>query len=181
MPTTPWQVDLAHSSLSFTVRHMMVSKVRGHFRRFRAQLDLDLDAALLAASRVEASVEVASIDTGAPDRDTHLRSADFFDVETFPELTFRSTRVTPHGKERFTLTGELSMHGVTREVTLEGQVGGRGKDPWGNERAGFSATTHLNRKDFGLQWNQALETGGVLVSERVDVELDIQAFRPASR
>jgi polyisoprenoid-binding protein YceI len=126
-------------------------------------------------------VEAASIDTGSQDRDKHLRSADFLDVETFPELTFRSTRVQPHGKDRFTLVGSLALHGVTRELTLEGEVGGRGKDPWGNERAGFAARTHLHRKDFGLQWNQALETGGVLVADRVDVEVEIEAFRPAAQ
>jgi polyisoprenoid-binding protein YceI len=129
---------------------------------------------------VEATIDVSSIDTGTAQRDDHLRSADFFDVEHFPEIRFLSTRIERVSGDRYRLTGELTIHGVTRSIALEAEYGGRGKDPWGNERVGFTARGALDRKDFGLVWNQALETGGVLVSDRVELELEVQAVRAAA-
>jgi polyisoprenoid-binding protein YceI len=130
---------------------------------------------------VEATIDVSSIDTGTAQRDDHLRSADFFDVERFPEIRFLSTRIEKVSGDRYRLTGELTIHGVTRSIALETEYGGRGKDPWGNERVGFTAKGAIDRKDFGLVWNQALETGGVLVSDRVELELEVQAVRAAAQ
>ena len=178
MATENWQVDLAHSSIGFSVRHMVISKVRGRFTRWSAKLTLDPKG--LDRTTVEVDIEAASIETGVSDRDNHLRSADFLDAEHSPKLTYRSRRVEMLSPERLRVVGDLAIRGVTREVVLEVEYGGRGKDPWGNERAGFTATTSLNRKDFGLTWNQALETGGVLVADRVDIEIELQAIRPAA-
>ncbi|HTT70130.1 MAG TPA: YceI family protein [Anaeromyxobacteraceae bacterium] len=178
MATENWQVDLAHSSIGFSVRHMVISKVRGRFTRWSAKLTLDPKG--LDRTTVEVDIEAASIETGVSDRDNHLRSADFLDAERSPKLTYRSRRVEMLSPERLRVVGDLAIRGVTREVVLEVEYGGRGKDPWGNERAGFTATTSLNRKDFGLTWNQALETGGVLVADRVDIEIELQAIRPAA-
>jgi polyisoprenoid-binding protein YceI len=172
-----WQVDAAHSAVGFSVRHMVISKVRGRFARFAAKLTLD--PADLTRTSVEVEIEAASIETGVSDRDNHLRSADFLDAANSPKLTYRSRQVEALSPERLRLKGDLTIRGVTREVTLDVDYGGRGKDPWGNERVGFTATTSVNRKDFGLTWNQALETGGVLVADRVDIEIELQAIRQA--
>jgi polyisoprenoid-binding protein YceI len=172
-----WQVDGAHSAVNLTVRHMVISKVRGHFSRWNAKLALD--TADLARSSVEVDIESASIETGVADRDAHLRSADFLDAQKYPTITYRSRRVEVVSKDRVRVVGDLTIRGVTREVPLDVEVGGQGKDPWGNVRAGFSATASLNRKDFGLTWNQALETGGVLVADRVDIEIELQAIQQA--
>jgi len=179
MTRQSWQVDGAHSTVNFTVRHMVISKVHGHFAKWTAKLALDV--ANLAGSSVEVEIEAASIDTGVAERDAHLRSADFLDVEKHPKLTYRSTKVEVVSKDRLRVVGNLTIHGVTREVPLEVEVGGQGKDPWGNVRAGFSATASLNRKDFGLAWNKALETGGVLVADRVDMEIEIQVVEAAAK
>ncbi|WP_242352977.1 YceI family protein [Anaeromyxobacter sp. SG64] len=173
-----WRVDGAHSGIHFTVRHMVISKVRGKFTRWNARLALD--PADLSRSTVEAEIEAASIDTGVADRDTHLRSGDFLDAQKHPALKYRSRRVEVLSPERLRVTGDLTIRDTTREVVLDVEYGGRGKDPWGNERSGFTATTSLNRKDFGLTWNQALETGGVLVADRVDVEIELQAVKQAA-
>jgi polyisoprenoid-binding protein YceI len=173
-----WQVDGTHSGVSFTVRHMVISKVRGRFARWNAKLQLD--TADLARSSVAVDIEAASIDTGVADRDAHLKSADFFDVQKHPALTYRSRRVEVVSPDRLRVVGDLTIRDATREVVLDVEYGGRGKDPWGNERAGFTATATLNRKDFGLTWNQALETGGVLVADRVDLELELQAVKQAA-
>jgi polyisoprenoid-binding protein YceI len=170
-----WNVDSTHSSVGFTVRHMVFTKVRGQFHTWSAELAVD--EADLANSRVRVEIDVASIDTAEEKRDAHLRSADFFDAEQFPKMTFVSKRVSGKG-ERFQVLGDLTLHGVTREVTLEVTREGTGKDPWGNERVGFSASTQLNRTDYGLKWNQALETGGVLVGEKVDIAIEISAIKP---
>lgn len=170
---TNWNFDPTHSAISFTVRHMVFAKVRGRFASWSGNLKLDPND--LSQSQVSVEIDAASIDTGVADRDTHLRSPDFFDVESFPKLSFRSTRVEALGGARYRIHGELTIRDVTREVALETEYAGTGKDPWGNERAAFSASTSVNRKDFGLTWNQALETGGVLVGEKVDIELDVQA------
>jgi polyisoprenoid-binding protein YceI len=177
--TNSWNLDTVHSGINFSVRHMVVSKVRGRFTTFNGKVELDESD--LARSIVEATIDASSIDTGTAQRDDHLRSADFFDVEHFPEIRFRSTRIEKLGKDdRYQLTGELTIRGVTREIALDAEYGGRGKDPWGNERVGFTARGTLDRKDFGLKWNQALETGGVLVSDRVEIELEVQAVRAAA-
>jgi polyisoprenoid-binding protein YceI len=157
---------------------MVVSKVRGRFAKFNGSVALDEGD--LTRSVVDATIDASSIDTGTAQRDDHLRSADFFDVERFPQLRFRSTRIEKLGGDRYRLTGDLTIRDVTRPITLEAEYGGRGKDLWGNERVGFTATGSLQRSDFGLKWNQALETGGVLVSDRVEVELEVQAVRAAA-
>jgi polyisoprenoid-binding protein YceI len=172
-----WQVDGDHSAVNLTVRHMVISKVRGHFARWNATLALD--TADLAKSSVEVDIEAASIETGVADRDAHLRSPDFLDAQKFPTLRYRSRRVDVVSTDRVRVIGDLTIRDVTREVPLDVEVGGQGKDPWGNVRAGFSATATINRKDFGLTWNQALETGGVLVADRVDIEIELQAIQQA--
>jgi polyisoprenoid-binding protein YceI len=166
-------IDNAHSDISFSVRHMVFAKVRGHFTKWSAQMVFDPADASKAS--VEVSIDAASIDTREPQRDAHLRSPDFLDVEKFPTITFKSKRVELAGENRYRVVGDLTIHGTTREVTLDVEQTGRGKDPWGNERVGFAARTSINRVDYGLKWNQALETGGVLVGEKVDIEIDVEA------
>lgn len=178
MANENWQVDGAHSAVNLAVRHMVISRVRGRFTRWNATLQLD--TADLARSAVEVDIEAASIDTGVADRDNHLRSPDFLDAQKYPSLSYRSRRVEVLSPERLRVVGDLTIRDLTREVSLEVEYGGRGKDPWGNERVGFTATASLNRKDFGLAWNQVLETGGVLVADRVDVEIELQAIRQAA-
>lgn len=168
-----WEIDTVHSSVAFTVRHMVIAKVHGQFTRWNGTLELDtLD---LSMSRVEVKIETASVDTRDPQRDGHLRSHDFFDAERFPYIEFRSTRIAEAGAKKYKVHGELSIHGVKREVVLETTFGGQGRDPWGGQRVGFEATTKIERKEFGLQWNTALEAGGMLVGETVDVALQIEA------
>lgn len=178
MATQNWQIDGTHSSVGLTVRHMVISKVRGRFAKWNAKLQLD--TADLGRSAVEVDIEAASIDTGVADRDNHLRSPDFLDAQKFPILRYRSRRVEVLSPERLRVVGDLTIRDVTREVPLEVEYGGQGKDPWGNQRVGFTATASLNRKDFGLAWNQVLETGGVLVADRVDVEIELQAIQQAA-
>jgi len=175
MTTNNWNIDAAHAGISFSIRHMVVSKVRGRFAKYAGAVHIDDGD--LTRSRVEATIEASSIDTGTPQRDAHLRSPDFFDVEKFPELRFRSTRIEKIEDARYLVVGELTIRDVTREVSLDAEYGGRVKDPWGNERIGFVAKAALDRKDFGLGWNQLLETGGVLVGDRVDIELEVQAVK----
>jgi polyisoprenoid-binding protein YceI len=176
--TTTWTIDATHSTIGFSIRHMVFSKVRGRFLNYTGAIRLDDD---LAKSWVEVAIDAASIDTGTAQRDNHLRSADFFDVENFPELRFRSTSVEDVGGGRLRMIGELTIRDTTREVALDVEPAGRGMDPWGNERIGFVAKTSIDRKDFGLAWNQLLEAGGVLVGDRVDIELDVQAVNAAAR
>jgi polyisoprenoid-binding protein YceI len=177
--TTTWNIDAAHSTIGFSIRHMVFSKVRGRFLKYTGAIQLDDGD--LANSWVEVAIDAASIDTGTVQRDNHLRSADFFDAERFPELRFRSTRVQDVGGGRLRVIGELTIRDATREVALDAEPAGRGIDPWGNERIGFVAKTSIDRKDFGLAWNQLLEAGGVLVGDRVDLELDVQAVNAAAR
>ncbi len=172
--TNRWDIDVAHSAIHFHVRHMVISKVHGRFARWSGALQLDLED--LARSSVEVEIDTASIDTQVADRDTHLRSPDFLDVARYPKMTFRSKRIEKAG-EGWRVTGDLTLHGVTREVTLDAEFAGVGKDPWGNERAGFSAKAAIDRKAFGLAWNAALETGGVLVGEKVKIELEIELVK----
>lgn len=175
---TPWQIDPAHSSVEFAVRHLVISTVRGRFGTVSGTLS-GLDGAD-AQPTLEVNIDAASIDTGNAQRDEHLRSADFFDVATFPTLTFRSRRVEGSTEGDFTVVGDLTMHGVTREVALHAERQGETVDPWGNERVGFSATAKVKRSDFGLTWNQVLETGGVMVGEDVKIILDVALVRPTA-
>ncbi len=168
-----YAIDASHSNVDFTVRHLMISKVRGRFAAVAGTIELAPGSDL--PKQVDVRIDADSIDTREAQRDAHLRSADFFDVEKYPELNFISTRVegTP---DEFKLYGNLTIHGVTREVALVGEFGGRITDPWGGERVSFSAMTKINRKDFGLTWNQALETGGVVVSDEVNINLEVEAL-----
>lgn len=172
MATTTWNIDPSHSSIGFSVRHLVIAKVHGRFGTFSGTITLDDD---LARSRVDVKIDAASLDTREEKRDGHLRSADFFDVEKFPHLTFVGKSVEVAGGKAKSLTGDLTIHGVTRAVTLAVDDLGRAKDPWGNERVAFEAKGSIDRKDFGLKWNQALETGGVLVGEKVDLSIEVQA------
>lgn len=166
-----YTLDPSHSTVEFVVRHMMIAKVRGRFAAFQGSIELAPGSDL--PKSVSASIETASIDTREAQRDTHLRSADFFEAETYPAITFESSRVegTP---DDFKIHGRLTIHGVTREVALSGNFEGRGGDPWGGQRVGYTAHTTINRKDFGLTWNAALETGGMLVSDEVRIELNVE-------
>ena len=178
MNTERWEIDSSHSGIHFSVRHLVIAKVRGQFSRWTGAVvvpDNDFDRASL-----EVVIDAASIDTGVTDRDAHLRSGDFFDVERFPEITFKSTDVTRTAIDRLRVTGELTIKGVTRDVVLDVEQLGTAKDPWGNERAAFSATTAIDRREFGLTWNQVLETGGVMVGDRIDIAIDIEAVRQAA-
>lgn len=172
---TTWTIDPVHSSVEFSVRHLMITTVKGRFTD--VQGTVTLDEANPAAAAAEIRIQAASIDTREAQRDAHLKSADFFDVETFPLLTFRSTAVDGIRKDGFTLVGDLTIHGVTREVALDVSSEGRAKDPWGGERAGYVATTKIKRSDFGLTWNQLLETGGLAVSDEVKISLDVQVVK----
>ncbi len=174
--TNTWDIDVGHSAIHFWVRHMVISKVHGRFARWSGAVQLDEQD--LSRSSVSVRVDAASIDTQVADRDAHLRSADFLDVARFPDLTFASTRVERSGSA-LRITGDLTLHGVTREVVLEAEFAGTGKDPWGNERAGFSARTSLDRREFGLAWNAALETGGLLVGEKVEISIELEAVKQA--
>jgi polyisoprenoid-binding protein YceI len=179
MSSTRWDVDTSHSDVSFTVRHMVVTKARGRFTKWNGVIDFD--EADPTRSKVDVRIDAASIDTGHADRDAHLRSADFFDVENHPHLTFKSTGIERVEGDRYRIAGDLTLRGVTRPVVLDAEMGGLAVDPWGSRRAGFSARTQVNRKDFGLTWNQALETGGVLVGEKVDIALEVEAVRPLAK
>ena len=173
-----WQLDPAHSSVEFSVKHMMMTTVRGRFKTVQATLTGDRDHPDAAA--IEVVIDVASIDTGVADRDAHLKSKDFLDVANFPELTFKSTRVERLGEDKLRVTGDLTIRGVTREVPLDVEYAGRTRDPWGNERAGYSAKTSIDRKDFGLTWNQLLEAGGLVVGDRVAIEIEVEAVKQAA-
>jgi polyisoprenoid-binding protein YceI len=173
--TTTWSIDPAHSHVEFAVRHLMISTVKGRFGVVTGTVKTD--EADPAKGEVEVSIDAASIDTREAQRDAHLKSADFFDVERFPTITFRGSRISDVSGDRFKLTGDLTIHGVTRPVTLDVTSEGRGKDPWGGERAGFSATTKIKRSEFGLTWNQVLETGGIAVGDEIKISLDIEAVK----
>lgn len=167
---TKWVLDPAHSELMFKVKHMMIANVKGEFRTFQAEIDGED----IFNSKVTATIDAASIFTNENDRDNHLKSADFFDVENNKELTFESTAVEKEDDENFKLKGMLTIKGITKEVTLNVEFGGINKDPWGNEKAGFSMEGKISRKDWGLTWNAALETGGVLVSDEVKISAEVQ-------
>ncbi|WP_374033700.1 YceI family protein [Bdellovibrio bacteriovorus] len=172
MTTTKWNIDPMHSSANFTIKHMMIAKVHGGFEKLSGSLSLD--SADVTKSSIEAVIDASSINTREAQRDTHLKSADFFDVEKYPTLNFKSTKVEKDGDD-LKVTGNLTIHGVTKEVVLavEGPTAEM-KDPYGNIKIGISATTKIKRKDFGLTWNAALEAGGVLVGDDVSISLDVQ-------
>lgn len=171
LPTGTWTIDGSHTEVGFVARHLMVSKVRGSFREISGTVEVAED---ITQSSVEVAAQIASVETGSADRDAHLKSADFFDAEQFPAMTFRSTSF-----DGDTLTGDLTIKDVTKPVTFDVEFGGVGQDPWGNTKAGFEATTTVNRKDWGLTWNAALETGGVLVSEKATLEFEISLIKAA--
>jgi polyisoprenoid-binding protein YceI len=179
MSATVYDIDPAHSSAHFSVRHMMITNVRGEFTKVSGTVTFDPDNP--GASQVEATIDVASLHTREEQRDAHLRSADFFDVAKFPEIKFVSKSVERLGDGEHSVKGDLTIHGVTKEVTF--RVDGPTpeiKDPWGNTKAGATATAKINRKDFGLVWNVALETGGVLVGEQVSISLEVELARRAA-
>ncbi len=173
---TPWTIDADHSNMGFSVSHLMVSHVKGNFNKYTGVVDLnDKD---ITKSNVNVSIDAASINTNVQKRDEHLRSADFFDVAKYPTLTFVSKKWARAAKGALKVTGDLTIHGVTREVVLNvAPFSKESKDPWGNFRRGTSATTTINRKDYGLVWNQALETGGVAVGEDVNISLEVEMVK----
>jgi polyisoprenoid-binding protein YceI len=174
--TTTWKLDPAHSHAEFKVKHMMISNVKGSFSALSGHLTEHATDATL--SSIDASIDVSTVNTGDAQRDGHLKSADFFDVEKFPTMTFKSTQVKPNGGGGYNVTGDLTIHGQARQQTFVVDApSGPAKDPWGNTRIGLSATTKINRKDFGLGWNAALETGGILVGEDVSITLEVQFIK----
>jgi polyisoprenoid-binding protein YceI len=174
VPTGTWTADAAHSKVGFAVKHMGIATVRGEFREFEGTLDVGDD---LASSVVRGTIKAASVDTNEPQRDAHLRSPDFFDAETFPELTFESTRIEALDEETFRITGDLTLHGVTNEVVLHAELQGTDVDPWGNERIGLEITGKLSRGDYGMKFNQALGSGNMLVADKVTLALDVSAVK----
>lgn len=175
-----WVIDASHSLVSFSVRHLMISNVRGRFETFNGTVDFNEKDP--ARSSVNVQIDAASINTKDDKRDAHLKSADFLDVEKHPQLTFVSKRVEKTSSNTGRILGDLTLHGVTREVALEVEYNGQSKSPWGTTSAGFTASTRLNRKDFGLNWNVALETGGVLVGDEVKIEIELEVVnQPAAQ
>ena len=177
VPAGTWEVDPSHSSIEFQVKHMMIATVKGRFTAFEGTLEAGEDRNLKARG----AVRVASLDTHEAKRDEHLRSPDFFDATTHPQITFVSTEIRRAGAASLRIAGELTIKGQTRPVELTGEVNGVGVDPWGNERLGLVARGEINREDFGLTWNQVLESGGALVGGRVKIEIDISAVKLAAR
>ena len=171
--TMALKIDKEHTTIGFSVRHLF-TRVRGRFKQFEGTVNFNEKKP--GASSVDATIQAASIDTDVEARDKDLRSERFFDVETHPTITFKTRSVTPASGNRFEIKGALTMHGVKKEVVLDAEYLGKGKDPWGNERYGFHAATTVNRKDFGMQWNEVLETGGVLVGDEIEITLDVEAL-----
>ena len=178
LPAGTYTIDPSHSRIGFVARHAMVTKVRGSFNDFTGSGVIDADD--LTKSHVQLTIQAASIDTRNADRDGHLRSNDFFDMETYPEIRFVSTGVEQTGEGEFQVTGDLTIKDVTKPVTVSFEYTGSATDPFGNQRVGFEGTTTVNRKDWGVNWNAALEAGGVLVSEKVTLEFEVSAIRDAS-
>lgn len=172
-----YTLDPAHSRVGFVARHAMVTKVRGLFKQFEGRIVLDADDP--TTSSAEVTIEVASIDSQQPDRDAHLKSPDFFDAERFPTITFKSTAAESLGAERYRLTGDLTIRDITHPVVLDLELTGATPDPWGQFRVGFEGSVVVNRRDWGLEWNMALDSGGLLVSEKITIELDVALVRPA--
>ncbi|WP_127578931.1 YceI family protein [Paenibacillus koleovorans] len=177
MSKANWVVDASHSSIDFSVKHMMIAKVKGTFHGFEASIEADPSD--LTSASISFSVAIDSIDTRNGDRDGHLKSADFFDAASHPNMTFRSTGIVKTGEGEYDVVGDLTIRGITRSETFEVAYEGGGKDPWGNERAGFSAKGSISRAEFGLTWNAALETGGVLVGDEVKISIELEALKQA--
>lgn len=173
VPTGTWAVDPVHSRVEFQVKHLGIATVRGHFAKFGGTLEIDEDR----ATKAHGSVEVASVNTNDEGRDAHLRSPDFFDAEQYPEITFTSREISRTGDETFEITGDLTLHGVSQELTLQAEISGTEQDPWGNERVGLEVTGELSRGDYGMTFNQALGSGNVVVSDKVKLHLDISAVK----
>jgi polyisoprenoid-binding protein YceI len=174
-----YEIDPAHSSAQFTVRHMMITNVRGGFSSVKGTIEYDSENPGISA--VTAVIDAGTIKTLDEQRDTHLKSADFLDVEKYPTITFKSKKIEKSGDDEFKVTGDLTIHGVTKEIVLNAEVpSAEGKDPWGNIRMGSSAATKIKRSDFGLTWNAALETGGIMVGDELKINLEIQAIKAAS-
>jgi polyisoprenoid-binding protein YceI len=177
MSKVKWAVDAVHSNLDFSIRHMMIAKVKGTFHTFEAEIEADPED--ITSANISVSVDLSSIDTRNKDRDAHLRSADFFDVDNNPKMTFQSTKITKTGDGEYDVVGDLTIHGVTKSETLSITYEGGGKDPWGNEKVGFSGQGSIKRSDFGLTYNAALETGGVLIADEVKISIEIEAAKLA--
>lgn len=177
MATSKWAIDPTHSEVGFKVKHMMFTNVSGKFDNFDAQAVTETDD--FSNAHISFQADIASVNTGNKDRDGHLQSGDFFDAAQFPKLEFKSTSMEQKADGEYVLKGDLTLHGVTNSVALDVEFGGIGKDPWGNTKAGFTLIGKINRKDFGLTWNAALETGGVLVSEEVRLHADVQMVKQA--
>ena len=178
MAAEHWNIDPAHSNVEFSVRHLMISTVKGRFSEFTGVVVAD--ASDLSDFALDVTIQTASIDTRQPDRDTHLKSADFFDVAKYPTIVFKGSHITGDHMSEFELHGNLTMHGVTKPIYLEVTAEGQGKDPWGNERLGYSAKGKIDRRDFGLTWNQALEAGGVAVGHEVKISIDLELVKAAA-
>ena len=176
IPSGKWTVDPAHSRVGFVARHLMVTKVRGHFTEFEGSITIGDD---VTGSAAEATIQTVSIETGTPDRDGHLRSGDFLEAEKYPTMTFGNAKVTKQKGTKFTVVGDLTIKETTRQVELDVELDGVVKDPFGNEKIAVTASTEIDREDFGMTWNVALETGGVLVSKKVVIEIEAQAVRQA--
>ncbi|QGQ99614.1 polyisoprenoid-binding protein [Paenibacillus psychroresistens] len=177
MGKVKWAVDASHSSIDFSIRHMMIAKVKGTFHTFEAAVEADPTD--LTTANISVSVDLGSIDTRNKDRDAHLRSADFFDAENNTKMTFQSTKIIKTGDGEYDVIGDLSLHGVTKSETISVTFEGAGKDPWGNEKVGFSGHGSIKRSDFGLTYNAALETGGVLIADEVKISIEIEAVQQA--
>ena len=173
MKTTKWSIDPVHSEITFKVKHLMISNIKGEFKTFQA----DIDGEDFTKSIISANIDASSISTNNNDRDTHLKSPDFFEVEKYPEITFVSTSIKKVDDDEFKLVGNLTIKGTTKEITLDTEFGGFMKDPYGNEKAGFSINSKLNRKDFGLNWNAALEAGGVMVANEIKIYAEVQFIK----
>ena len=176
VPAGTWVVDPAHSSVEFQVKHMGIATVKGKFNEFEGRIEVAGD---IAGAKASGTVKVATVDTNEPQRDDHLRSPDFFDVEQYPELTFTSKEIRPVDEETFHIVGDLTLHGVTKEVVLEAIVQGTDVDPWGNERVGLEVVGQISRGEFDMKFNQALGSGNMLVSDKVKLLLDISAVKQA--
>ncbi len=175
MAKSNWAIDATHSGIDFTVRHMMFAKVRGSFNAFEAQVEADPED--LTSANIRVVIDASSVDTNNDDRDGHLKSADFFDVENHPQIVFESKSIAKTGDDEYAVTGDVTLRGVTKSETFTLTYEGSGKDPWGNQKVGFSGSGAIKRSDYGLTWNAALETGGVLVGDEIKLNIEVQAVQ----
>ncbi len=175
MAKANWAIDATHSGIDFTVRHMMFAKVRGSFNAFEAQVEADPQD--LTTANIRVVIDASSVDTNNDDRDANLKSGDFFDTENHPKIVFQSTSIKKTGDDEYAVTGDVTLRGVTKSETFTVTYEGSGKDPWGNEKVGFSGSGAIKRSDYGLTWNAALETGGVLVGDEIKLNLEVQAVQ----